>query len=159
MDNASKLFDYLDVYEVAEDKLDEQDYVSETEAEKDKEWNYIKLTGESHTEPGEAIAGGDELLSPEIGTWIVTTPARDSNGRCLHVVGSCYRLPGFHSASWLEVASPVPEHLVTKACRQCFPRGYPVITSTPPEILEEELDDCMPIFAARDDISSSSSSS
>ena len=46
----------------------------------------------------------------------------------------------------------------TEACRQCFPPGYPVIANAPPEEMEEELDQCMPADAARDDISSSASS-
>jgi hypothetical protein len=160
MDEASVLFDYLNVYDRAKVKTDEEEYIGwESETMKDMEWVDIQLSKESHPEPGEPTADAKELGSPEIGTWIITTPARNSNGRCLHVVGSCYRLPGFHYASWMEVAQPVPDHLFTKACHQCFPRGYPIISSSPPEVLEEELDDCMPLDAARDDLSSSSSSS
>ena len=47
---------------------------------------------------------------------------------CLHVVGRCYRVPGVHYRDWNEVSEAVQANAHGKACKQCFPLGFPVIT-------------------------------
>ncbi len=153
-----KLKHYLDIFgEFSEKDREASSITWQVEEDYDAEWFDGDLEKESQAEMPEKPLVVSE--TPALGIWVITNPSRASNGSCLHVIGNCYRLPGFHYTSWNEVVEPVSSSAFKKkACRQCFPRGYPVIENSPAELLQEEVDDCMPSDAARDDISSSESS-
>ena len=64
---------------------------------------------------------------PNAAAWVVTQPKSECPG-CLHAVGRCYRTPGVHYSDWVEVTESVPPGSYGKACKQCFPLGFPIIT-------------------------------
>ena len=66
----------------------------------------------------------EEIEVPETGTWVIPDAAYRGT-KCLHIVGSCHRVPGVHYKLWTPVADPVCESLFKKVCKVCFPEGYP----------------------------------
>jgi len=66
----------------------------------------------------------EEVEVPEIGTWVISDAAYRGT-KCLHIIGSCHRVPGVHYKLWTPVADPVCESSFKKVCKVCFPEGYP----------------------------------
>ena len=111
---------------------------------------------EEDSEPGGEVPSN--TMVPGLGTWIVSTGAARGTF-CLHVVGRCYRKPTVHFKYWQVVQDPVPAASYRKVCQKCFPRGYPIVSAHPPEVVEATMDDSMPAEVAGSDESSSSSDS
>ena len=84
---------------------------------------------------------------PKTVAWIVTKTASYRNLGCLHVIGRCYRVPGVHYKAWSEVAEGVDNSLFAKACKHCFPLGYPVIDDAHLETAEASVEMGMVIEA------------
>ena len=70
----------------------------------------------------------------------MTRPASKRKAGCLHVIGRCYRIPGIHYKTWVEVAEGADKSAFPTACRQCFPLGYPLIEEAHLETVEASVD-------------------
>ena len=81
----------------------------------------------------------EEESLPEIGTWIISDAAFRGT-KCLHIVGSCYRQPKIHYKMWTTVADPVCPTSFKKACKTCFPEGYPWEDLSMEEVVEPEVE-------------------
>ena len=93
---------------------------------------------------------------PADGSWIITASRGVST---LHVMSNCYRIPGINYKNWTVVAEPVAEGSFRKACKTCFPRGYPVIEDGIEEEVDGEMKNGMPRELALNETSDSDSSS
>lgn len=71
------------------------------------------------------------------------------------MVGRWFRHAGVHYQFWQVVTDAIVPSAYSRACKQCFPRGFPLHDGLPPERVESVLDLDMPAEAANDDCSSS----
>ena len=97
-----------------------------------------------------------QAFAPSKGVWVVSTSRGVST---LHIVGSCYRIPGTRYGHWKEVPETVPMTSYKKACRGCFPRGHPIIQKPEKVPMTEDLSEGMPPALATEEASDSSDSS
>lgn len=93
---------------------------------------------------------------PNSAAWVVTKPNAKGLG-CLRVVGRCYRVPGIHYQDWTDVAESVPAHAYEKACEQCFPLGFLVVTDGHIEVVSSKREEGMPAVLLEEELSSSHS--
>ena len=93
---------------------------------------------------------------PNATAWVVTK-ARSKGLGCLHVVGRCFRVPGVHYKELTEVTEAVQARAYGKACKQCFPLGFPNITDGHVETISSKKEMGMPEVAVEEEISSSHS--
>ena len=96
-----------------------------------------RASSESNSEAEEI---GTSVKSLKTATWIITKPLSKRQLGCLHVLGRCYRTPGFHYKNWMEVAEGVESTAFSSACKQCFPLGYPIIKDAHLETVEAAVD-------------------
>ena len=87
----------------------------------------------------EADEKQEEEPIPEIGTWVISDAAFRGT-RCLHIVGSCHRVPKVHYKMWTTVADPVCTTTFKKVCKTCFPEGYPYEDLSTEELVEPEVE-------------------
>ena len=92
---------------------------------------------------------------PQVGSWIISASRGVST---LHVIGACYRVPGVNYKSWSVVSNLVEKGAYKKACKSCFPKGYPLIKENPEGNVENEMEVGMPRELADAETSNSDSS-
>jgi hypothetical protein len=111
------------------------------------------------TESEKEEAGDIKPPLPTLNSWVVTSSKGGNKGAkgCLHVIGRCYRVPGIHYLRWRGVADNATASEFAKACKQCFPFGYPEHDGRPPECIEASLHPDMPKEVADEEFSSEDS--